>query len=208
MSEPPTARPWFRSRGIAQPPVAAVDEDHRAGGLGELIELVARGDQAAFARVYEQISGPVYGTVMRVVRDPAQSEEVTQDVLVEVWRQASRFDPSRGSAAAWVMTLAHRRAVDRVRSSQSAADREQRAATRDREHDHVAEEVETRLEHERVRRCLDGLTDLQRQSISLAFYSGYTYREVAELLKVSVNTVKTRMRDGLIRMRDCLGVER
>jgi RNA polymerase sigma-70 factor (ECF subfamily) len=183
-------------------------EDDSAPGLGDLMLRVARGDRDSFERVYELISGPVYGLVLRVLRDPSQSEEVAQEVLVDVWRQASRFDPARGSANAWVMTMAHRRAVDRVRSAQAATDREQRAATLEREHDHVAEDVEARLERERVRRCLGGLTELQRESVVLAYYSGYTYVEVAQLLKLSLGTVKTRMRDGLIRLRDCLGVER
>lgn len=167
---------------------------------------MARGDQAAFEQVYEHIAGPVYGLVLRVVRDPAQSEEVAQEVLVDVWRLAARFDEKRGSALAWVMTLAHRRAVDRVRAAQAAADREERAARPEREHDEVAEHVEARMEREQVRRCLGTLTELQRESVTLAYYSGYTYREVAELLQVPLGTVKTRMRDGLIRMRDCLGV--
>ena len=184
----------------------------RSGGEGKRPELaallgrVARGDQAAFEQLYEHVAGPVYGLVLRVVRDPAQSEEVAQEVLVDVWRLAARYDEKRGSALAWVMTLAHRRAVDRVRSAQAAADREERAARPEREHDEVAEYVEARLEREQVRRCLGTLTDLQRESVTLAYYSGYTYREVAELLQVPLGTVKTRMRDGLIRMRDCLGV--
>jgi RNA polymerase sigma-70 factor (ECF subfamily) len=171
-----------------------------------LLGRVARGDQNAFEQVYQDVAGPVYGLVLRVVRDPAQAEEVAQEVLVDVWRTAARYDEARGSALAWVMTLAHRRAVDRVRSAQAAADREERAARAERDHDEVAEYVEARLEREQVRRCLGSLTDLQRESVTLAYYSGYTYREVAELLQVPLGTVKTRMRDGLIRMRDCLGV--
>ncbi|GAA2720837.1 sigma-70 family RNA polymerase sigma factor [Actinocorallia aurantiaca] len=177
-------------------------------GLSALLRNVARGDRQAFELVYEQISAPVYGTVLRVVRDPAQAEEVAQETLVQVWREASRFDPSRGSPMAWVLTLAHRRAVDRVRSSQASSDREQRVPYLEREHDQVAEEVETRLDRERVRRCIGGLTELQRESVTLAYYSGYTYPEVAGLLSVPLGTIKTRMRDALIRMRDCLGVDR
>jgi len=130
-----------------------------------------------------------------------------QEVLLEVWRTAARFDPDAGSAAAWIMTLAHRRAVDRVRSEHSAAQRELRAATTSVDYDEVTEAVELNLDHERVRRCLTTLTELQREAVTLAYYHGYTYREVAELLGVAVGTVKTRMRDGLIRLRDCLGVE-
>jgi RNA polymerase sigma-70 factor (ECF subfamily) len=177
---------------------------------GELLRRVGRGDRDAFADLYDLLASRVYGLIRQVVRDPAQAEEVTQEVFVEVWRNAARFDPGRGSGPRWVCALAHSRAVDRVRSAQAASDRERRfsaLAPRDADagHDLVAETVITRLEHERVRRCVDGLTDRQRESITLAYYNGYTYREVAELLKAPPATVKTRMRDGLIRLRDCLG---
>lgn len=190
-------------RGVRDVPQASAGDS-----LEELLQLVARGDTAAFEAVYNRVSPVVLGVVLRVVRDPAQSEEVAQEVLVEVWRSAARFDPARGSASAWVCTMAHRRAVDRVRSAQSAADREERVGRRAEvpAYDAVAEEVEARLEREQVRRCLASLTELQRESITLAYYGGYTYREVAELLDVPLGTVKTRLRDGLIRMRDCLGV--
>ncbi|MFF3324294.1 sigma-70 family RNA polymerase sigma factor [Streptomyces sp. NPDC002889] len=176
--------------------------------LQELLGLVARGDQAAFSRLYDAVCGPVLGLVRTVLRDPAQSEEVTQEVLIEVWRTAVRYQPSRGSAMTWILTLAHRRAVDRVRSARAATDREQRAALLDpaRAYDEVTEQVEARLEREQVRRCLRTLTELQRQSVTLAYYRGLAYREVAELLAVPLGTVKTRLRDGLIRLRDCLGV--
>ena len=175
--------------------------------LGALLSQVARGDEAAFRALYDRTAGPVLGTVRRILRDPAQSEEVMQEVLLEVWRTAARFDPEAGSAVAWIMTLAHRRAVDRVRSEHSSARRELRAAVLTVDYDQVTDAVETKLDHERVRRCLTTLTDLQREAVTLAYYQGYTYREVAELLGVAVGTVKTRMRDGLIRLRDCLGVE-
>jgi RNA polymerase sigma-70 factor (ECF subfamily) len=175
--------------------------------LGLLLTRVARGDQSAFQGVYDRAAGQILGIVRAVVRDPAQSEEVTQEVLLELWRTASRFDPGLGSPLAWVTTLAHRRAVDRVRSEQKAAERELRATAPAIAYDEVTETVEARLERERVRRCLGSLTELQRESVTLAYYDGYTYREVAELLGVAVGTVKTRMRDGLIRLRDCLGVE-
>jgi len=176
--------------------------------LDGLLARVGRGDQAAFEAVYDNLAGPVYGLILRVVRDPAQSEEVSQEVLLEVWRTAARFDPARGSAATWVMTIAHRRAVDRVRSAAAATAREQRTAEVPIPHDAVADVVEASLDAERVRRCLDGLTEHQRESITLAYYGGYTYREVASLLKVPAGTVSTRMRDGLIRLRDCLAAGR
>ncbi|MFD9426609.1 MULTISPECIES: sigma-70 family RNA polymerase sigma factor [unclassified Streptomyces] len=176
--------------------------------LQELLVLVARGDQDAFASVYDAVCGPVLGVVRSVLRDPAQSEEVAQEVWVEVWRTAPRFQASRGSAVNWVLTLAHHRAVDRVRSAEASAAREHRAALLERTpaFDEVSEQVETRLEREQVRRCLRNLSELQRQSVTLAYYRGLTYREVSELLSVPLGTIKTRLRDGLIRLRDCLGV--
>jgi RNA polymerase sigma-70 factor (ECF subfamily) len=176
--------------------------------LDDLLLLVARGDSPAFEAVYDHMANVVYGVIAGVLRDPAQSEEVAQEVLVEVWRTATRFDPDKGSASTWILTMAHRRAIDRVRSAQASHDREARVAHRDHlpAFDQVAEQVETRLEQEQVRRCLGGLTDLQRESVTLAYYGGYTYREVGELLDVPLGTVKTRLRDGLIRLRDCMGV--
>jgi RNA polymerase sigma-70 factor, ECF subfamily len=174
--------------------------------LAGLLASVARGDKAAFESLYDQLAGPVYGVVRKVLRDPAQSEEVAQEVMLDVWRTASRFDAGRGSAVAWVMTIAHRRAVDRVRSESASAQREQKLAPGPVSGDDVAELVETALDRQRVRRCLGALTSLQAEAVKLAYYGGYTYPQVAELLGVALGTVKTRIRDGLIRLRDCMGV--
>ncbi|MFG2497164.1 ECF RNA polymerase sigma factor SigK [Streptomyces sp. NPDC048441] len=173
-----------------------------------LMKQIADGDEQAFGQLYESVSGPVFGIVRAVVRDAAQSEEVTQEVLVEVWRHAADYQPERGSVMNWVLTLAHRRAVDRVRSVVASTAREERAARRAHmpEFDVTEAEVEARQEREDVVRCLETLSELQRESIILAYYQGLTYREVAERLSASLGTVKTRMRDGLIRLRDCLGV--
>jgi len=179
-----------------------------------LLGRTARGDERAFELLYDVVAAPVHGLARRVVRDPAMAEEVTQEVMIEVWRTAPRYDPERGGAMAWIMTIAHRRAVDRVRREQSADERAARAAhsgtggAHDPAADPVAERVEARLEHERVRRCLRTLTDLQRESVTLAYYGGHSYHEVAALVGAPPNTVRTRMRDGIIRLRDCLGVTR
>jgi RNA polymerase sigma-70 factor (ECF subfamily) len=191
--------------------LSAVPDPEPAQGpdAGALLRAVARGDEKAFGRLYDMVAPRVYGLVRRVLRDPAQAEEVAQEVLVEVWRTAARFDSARGSATAWVFTIAHRRAVDRVRAEQAAADRTMKVgvASVDTPYDSVADEVAGRLERQQVRRCMDALTDLQRQAVTLAYYQGHSYPEVADLLGAPLPTVKTRMRDGLIRLRDCLGVE-
>ena len=206
---------------MGRPKVSTVSSEptplRRRGGDGslpgptpeELLSRVARGDEAAFEALYDRLSTSVFGLVRRVLRNPAQAEEVTQEVFVELWRTATRFDPEQGSATTWAMTLAHRRAVDRVRKEQTSSDRERRAAAQAAEtaYDETVEQVTTALEQQQVRRCLGTLTELQREAVTLAYYAGYTYREVAELLGASLPTVKTRMRDGLIRLRDCLAVQ-
>jgi RNA polymerase sigma-70 factor (ECF subfamily) len=199
---------WTRSE--PRRPAAEASAASRSGDdpLEGLLALVAGGDEQAFAELYGRVAPAVFGLVARVVRDPAQAEEVTQEVFVELWRTASRFDPARGTARSWVMTCAHRRAVDRVRSAERVARRDDLAGRRDqgRPYDEVVEQVETGLERERVRRGLAALTDLQREAVVLAYYGGYTHRQIAELLGVPSRTVKTRLRDGLLRLRDHLGV--
>jgi RNA polymerase sigma-70 factor, ECF subfamily len=192
-------RPWLRSVGL--PSLDQLEDE-------DLVRRVARGDTAAFEVVYQRHASRVLGVARRVVRNPAQSEEVAQEVLVEVWSTAARFDPAQGSFRAWVTTMARRRAIDRVRSVQAADDRDLRAAASSHspDFDQVSETVELRLEAERVRHCLGGLTDLQRESIELAFFGGYSHREVSDVLDLPLGTIKTRLRDGLIRLRDCMGV--
>ena len=196
-----------------EPPLRPAGTSPAAGAgddiLERLLAQVARGDEQAFADLYQRVAAAVFGLVSKVVRNPAQSEEVTQEVFVELWRTAPRFDPARGTARSWIMTCAHRRAVDRVRSAESAARRDDLAGRRDqgRPYDEVVEQVESSLEREHVRRGLQALTALQREAVVLAYYGGHTHREIAELLGVPQGTVKTRLRDGLIRLRDHLGVE-
>ncbi len=176
--------------------------------LGELLERVARQDPTAFAELYDATRSRVFGMVLRVLRDPGYSEETTQEVYLQVWRSADRYDPRQGSALSWIITLAHRRAVDRVRSEQSGADRESHYGSTnvDAAFDSVSEEVTQRDDRRRVNECLGSLTELQRRSVELAYYRGFTYTEVAEELSSPLPTVKSRIRDGLKRLKNCLGV--
>lgn len=175
--------------------------------LSELLTRVARGDESAFAAVYDEVGSAVLGLARRVLRNPARAEEVAQEVFLQVWQTAARFDPARGQGKSWILTIAHRRAVDAVRHDQAATNRDRKYDwSGGPDYDHVEEEVTINLEHEQVRKCMGGLTDLQREAVDLAYYKGYTYSEVATVLDVNPATIKTRMRDGLVRLRDCMGV--
>jgi RNA polymerase sigma-70 factor (ECF subfamily) len=176
--------------------------------LATLLRSSARGDEAAFAGLYDATAARLHGLVLRVVRDPAQADEVTQEVYLEVWRQCARYDEAAGSPLAWLMTIAHRRAVDRVRSAEASSRRDTayEHRSRDVDHDQTAEAATANLEGHRVRAALGTLTDVQRQAIELAYFGGYTHTEVADLLDLPLGTAKTRIRDGLIRLRDTLGV--
>jgi RNA polymerase sigma-70 factor (ECF subfamily) len=178
--------------------------------LAELLRLSSRGDQGAFAELYDATSRRAFGLALRVVRDPAQAEEVTQEAYLEVWRVASRFDPDRGSALAWLLTIVHRKAVDRVRSAEAATRRDTSYHQQNQPvaHDATAEAAEASLESRRVRVAMEHLTAVQRQALELAYFGGYTHTEVATMLDLPVGTAKTRIRDGLIRLRDAMGVGR
>lgn len=176
--------------------------------LAVLLKRCALGDEAAFGAFYDATSTRIFGLVLRILRDRAQAEEVTQEVFLDLWRQSARFDPRRGSAVSWAMTIAHRAAVDRVRSAQSSSDREDRWGQREQSvpHDSTAEIVQERLEARRVRAALESLTPTQKTAVELAYFGGYTHTEVAAMMEVPVGTAKTRIRDGLIRLRDAMGV--
>lgn len=186
-----------------------VPEDGTArDAVADLLIAVAGGDQLAFAELYDLLSSRVFGLILRVLVNRSQSEEVLQEVFLEIWQSASRFAPNKGQGRTWIMTMAHRRAVDRVRSSQSSSDRDVRAGMRDIgvAHDSVAEQVELSIEGERVVGALSGLPEAQREAIVLAYYGGYSQNEIAALLGTPLGTIKTRMRDGLTRLRTAMGV--
>jgi RNA polymerase sigma-70 factor, ECF subfamily len=191
-------------------PVPSGDPSPEGAGtpLAELMSRCARGDEQAFAALYDATARRVHGLVLRVVRDPAQAEEVTQEVYLQAWRTSSRYDEQKGSALSWLMTLAHRRAVDRVRAAEAASRQDTSYHQRSQvvPHDTTAEAAETSIEAHRVRTALGELTGVQRQALELAYFGGYTHTEVATMLDLPVGTAKTRIRDGLIRLRDAMGV--
>lgn len=190
--------------GVDVPEDGADAVDH----AGQLLLRVADGDQAAFARLYDMLSPRAFGLILRVLVDRSQSEEVLQEVFLEIWQSAARFAPNKGQGRSWVLTIAHRRAVDRVRSAQASTDRDVRAGFRDMDvaHDGVAEEVELRIEGQRVSEALAILPDPQREAITLAYFGGYSQSEIAALVGAPLGTIKTRMRDGLSRLRVEMGV--
>lgn len=176
--------------------------------VADLLVGVAGGDQGAFAELYDLLSSRMFGLILRVLVNRSQSEEVLQEVFLEIWQSAGRFAPNKGQGRTWVLTIAHRRAVDRVRASQSSTDRDVRAGTRDIgvAHDSVAEQVELSIEGERVVAALGTLPNPQREALVLSYYGGYSQSEIAVLVGAPLGTVKTRMRDGLSRMRSEMGV--
>lgn len=184
------------------------DGSHSVDHAGELLVRAAAGDQGAFARLYDLLSPRVFGLILRVLVDRSQSEEVLQEVFLEVWQSAARFAPNKGQGRSWILTIAHRRAVDRVRSAQASADRDVRAGFRDLDvaHDDVAEEVELRIEGRRVAQAVAALPEAQREALTLAYYGGYSQSEIAALVGAPLGTIKTRMRDGLSRLRTEMGV--
>ena len=176
--------------------------------LSDLLSRSARGDQQAFAELYDATSSRIFGLALRVVRDPAQAEEVVQEAFLEVWKTSTRFDPERGSALSWLMTICHRKAVDRVRSAEASTRRDTSYSQHNQtiDSDTTSDAAQASMEAQRVRSALKGLTDAQREAIELAYFGGYTHTEVAGLLDLPVGTAKTRIRDGLIRLRDKMGV--
>lgn len=196
---------------VNQPVGVPSSEGTPAGAdLGGLLKRCARGDESAFASFYDATSSRAWGVALRVVRNRAQAEEVMQEAYLTAWRQSGRFNPKRGRAEAWFLTIVHRTAVDRVRSAEASTRREQKYGEQSYdapEHDATASAVHRSLEARRVHGALEALTELQRQAVELAYWGGYTHTEVAGILDIPVGTAKTRIRDGLIRLRDTLGVE-
>jgi len=195
-------------RALSGTPLVGVPAVPAAERLADLLRRSARGDQVAFAELYDATQARVFGLAVRVVRDPAQAEEVTQEAFLEVWRTASRFDADKGSALSWLMTICHRKSVDRVRSAEASTRRD--TSYHQQNHtidiDSTADAAQASMEAQRVRSALQSLTEVQREALELAYFGGYTHTEVAGILDLPVGTAKTRIRDGLIRLRDKMGV--
>lgn len=194
-----------RPRSLTLPAARPTSDSDR---LDALLHQVALGDRSAFSDFYDALSGAVFGTALKVLRDRTLAEDAAQEAFVEIWQKAGQWDGAKARASTWALVIAHRRAVDRVRQEEAIRARQERQAPTwsERAHDATAAEVERRADHEQIRGVLDHLTDLQREVVELAYFHAMPYREIAEKLQVPLGTVKTRMRDGLIRLRDTLGV--
>jgi RNA polymerase sigma-70 factor (ECF subfamily) len=190
-----------RSSGQARSTEAGTADADRA-----VLVAVAGGDRTAFAALYRQFSGSVYRMVHSVIRDPAQAEEISQEVFLAIWREAHRFDPDRGTVAGYVSMLAHAKAVDRVRSAQAARRRDEKYIVknvdRNEHHDPVLERMLLRDESVQIRIALGVLTAYQREAIELYYFDRRTYLQVAELLGVSSAAVKARVRGAVVQLRN------
>ncbi|MGW4244696.1 sigma-70 family RNA polymerase sigma factor [Nocardia sp. NPDC004722] len=181
---------------------ACVPETELCHRLASLLTEVGRGDRDAFTDLYRLTHQRVLGFAGWILHDRSAAEDVAQEVFLQVWSQAGRYDATIASPMGWIKMLTHRRAVDRVRSECSATRRDWLYGETHihRDHDTVLEVVEQHFEEREVVRCLDALTQCQRESIVLAYYAGQTYDEIALHLGTRASTVKTRVRDGLRRL--------
>ena len=178
-----------------------------------LLARMAEGDEGALGVLYDRHATAVHSLVCAIVKDEADAEEVTTDVFVQAWSTAEHFDPTRGAVTTWLLTLARSRALDRIRSRGRRAARLEKAAaqggsefaapvssTPSNPEDRV-ERVELR---ETLEGALDGLPETQREALVLAYFGGYTQSEIAERLDTPLGTVKTRIRTGMMKLRDSL----
>ncbi|GAB2534904.1 sigma-70 family RNA polymerase sigma factor [Nocardia heshunensis] len=182
------------------------DRDRDADGLAELIVATADGDREAFTELYRRTSHRVYGLSLRILNNRGSAEEITQEVYLQAWSQSGRYDRELAGPMGWLMMLTHRRAVDRLRAEQSSLGRDNHYGRvhLERDRDVVVDTVVQRADRRAVLTCLDTLTDLQRESIGLAYYGGLTYPDVADRLGTPLATVKSRIRGGLERLGACL----
>ncbi len=202
------ARGYGMLRGMVIDGVDVPEDSSARDHAGELLVRIAAGERAAFGQLYDMLAPRAFGLILRVLVNRALSEEVLQDVFLEVWQSASRFAPNKGQGRSWVLTIAHRRAVDRVRSTRASTERDEKAGLRELNtvQDSVDDQVALRIESRRVARAMDALPDPQREALLLAYIGGYSQSEIAALVGSPLGTIKTRMRDGLSRLRQEMGV--
>lgn len=182
------------------------------GADAELVVRLARGDTTALELLYDRYGRPAYSLARRILTDEGLAEDVVQEVFVTLWRQPERFDPSRGKFSSWLLTMTHHKAVDAVRREEALRRRRSRAADEDEtllatpaDGADVDDQVISRIRGDGVRRALLDLPDVQREALTLAYFGGYTQREVAALTGAPLGTVKTRMLAGMRRLKDALG---
>jgi RNA polymerase sigma-70 factor (ECF subfamily) len=167
-----------------------------------LLGRVAQSDPEAFEALYARYSRSVYSVAMGMLRDAVRAQEITQDVFFAIWRGAGAFDPARGTARSWILSVAHHKSVDAVRRARRIPTvllPETIPGGVD-----VIEQAQARVDAGQVRRALEELSLEQRAALVLAYYGGYTQQEIAQRLGVPLGTIKTRMRDGLLRLRSVL----
>ncbi len=186
----------------------AQEEHGTAGGEDLLLvgRLVGR-DATALAALYDRYSGPVYSLAFRIVRDPSTAEEITQDVFLKLWRQPDRFDPARGAFASWLLRTAHNRAIDEIRAQRAAnlvADVELALLEVRDEAPLPEERASLREERTLVRAALGQLPENQRTVLELAYFGGFTQRQIAERTHEPLGTIKTRARLALMKLRSIL----
>lgn len=173
-----------------------------------LLALIASGDQGAFAQLYDRWAGRVNALIIQVLRDASLSEEVLQEVFLEVWQRASSFDPEAGSASAWLATIAKRRAVDRVRSAEAARRRESHQRNIYPDFDSTIEQATAAIQSEELHHALNRVGEPHRSTLIYAYFSGMSHSEISEHLCVPLGTVKGRIRDGVAKLRAQLEVDR
>ena len=174
-----------------------------------LLESVRAGDKVAFAELYDVLAPQVLGLTTHILRDRAQAEEVTQEVFVEVWLSAHTFDPHRGSAKSWVLRLAKSRAIDRLRSwrSSQARDTDDFNSQLTRWVAAAEDEAQQRLESEELQELIDSIGEPHRSALMLAYFGELTHQEIADATGVALGTAKTRVRDGLQKLRKAVSLK-
>lgn len=172
---------------------------HEPELLNELLVRVQKGDRQAFSSLYDVTAAQVLGLAVHVLHDRAQAEEIAQEVFLELWQQSRSFDPTKGTARAWIFRLTRQRAIDRLRSHRAAVTRDDRDAFLEAAKyvESVEQETITILDRESVRAALDRVGEPHKTAILLAYFQGLTNSELAEATGVALGTAKTRLRDGL-----------